>query len=252
MGSCSASSSAAARAEEPEFNKATEHDGRDAPTQISKTEVEEWASPSQPDTSHKVSEAAVEAKEHDGGALPREAEWQPPGVPMDAAPPCKAAAVRAQYEDAFGDEAMSHAAQQVQVKAVEVYNAYYGFFNHIGLRKGWRTAPFEEEEVQVPFWTAAQTVALVREELDRLRGDGVILRQVDGSAMNFLWSWNPDRRLSFEPSVGHGDTVREFVSGLVFATLSDGHGLVEGLQKGTVEVYVDCHPLWRRAAPEVT
>lgn len=173
---------------------------------------------------------------------------------MDTAPPSQADAVRANYEDAFGfgDAAMSHEATQLQIKAKEVYDAYYGFFNHIGLRKGWRQAPFDEDEVNVPFWTAAQAVALLRAELDRKRGDGIILRQVDGSAMSFLWSWSPDRRLSFEPTAGCDDTVREFVSGLVFATLSDGHGLVEGLQSGTVEIYVECHPLWRQFAPGVT
>lgn len=177
----------------------------------------------------------------------------PPRPPQEAEPgpgggssASNASAVRDIYDQIFGGEATTPEAQQVQGRAVEVYTAYYGFFDHIGLRKGWRTAPFDKEEVQVPFWTAAQAVALVRAELDRSRGEGIVLRQVVGTAMDFLWSWNPDRRL--EPAGGSSGVIREFVSGLVFATLSDGRGLVEGLESGTVEVYVDCHPFWQQAA----
>jgi len=106
------------------------------------------------------------------------------------------------------------------------------------LRKGWRTAPFQREEVQAPFQAAAEVVTVVRARLDEQKGDGVVLRQLEGSAMNFLWGWAPSR-----PPCSSREALVEFFRGLVFATLSDGRGLVEGLDDATVEHYVSSHPI---------
>mmetsp|Transcript_2008 Transcript_2008/g.4458 ORF Transcript_2008/g.4458 Transcript_2008/m.4458 type:complete len:188 (-) Transcript_2008:178-741(-) len=70
-------------------------------------------------------------------------------------------------------------AQWIQVRANEIFAAYNFFFEHIGLRKGWRTAPFEREEVQAPFRAAAEVVVVVRAKLDAERGGMLVLRQVE-------------------------------------------------------------------------
>jgi len=125
----------------------------------------------------------------------------------------------------------------------EIFDAYNFFFEHIGLRKGWRTAPFRRDDVQAPFWAAAEVVVDVRAWLDAQRGaTGVVLRQVEGSAMNFLWGWSPDK-----PPASSDQAREVFFRGLVFATLSDGNGLVEGLQPSLVESYVSRHPFIGRA-----
>lgn len=125
----------------------------------------------------------------------------------------------------------------------EVFAAYNFFFEHIGLRKGWRTAPFRREDVQAHFWAAAEVVMDIRTWLDAQRGEtGVVLRQVEGSAMNFLWGWNPDN-----PPASSDQAREDFFRGLVFATLSDGNGLVEGLEPSLVESFVDRHPFIGRA-----
>lgn len=131
----------------------------------------------------------------------------------------------------------SHAAW-IQQRAREILAAYNFFFEHIGLRKGWRTAPFQKEEVQAPFQAAAEVVTVVRGRLDEQAGRGLVLRQLEGSAMNFLWGWNPGR----PPGSSH-EALEDFFRGLVFATLSDGKGLVEGLEKDFVEYYVSRHPI---------
>merc|ERR1712107_22379 len=85
----------------------------------------------------------------------------------------------------------------------EIFDAYNFFFEHIGLRKGWRTAPFRREDVQAPFWAAAEVVVDVRGWLDAQRGGTeIVLRQVEGSAMNFLWGWNPDKPPVLRPGAG--------------------------------------------------
>lgn len=132
----------------------------------------------------------------------------------------------------------SERAEWIQQKASEILAAYNFFFEHIGIRKGWRKAPFEFDEVQAPFRAAAEVVVVVRARLDAERGGEIVLRQVEGSAMNFLWGWSPSR----PPGTSY-KALGEFFRGLVFATLSDGRGLVEGLDPTTVESYVCRHPL---------
>lgn len=132
----------------------------------------------------------------------------------------------------------SERAEWIQQKAGEILAAYNFFFEHIGIRKGWRQAPFGFEEVQAPFKAAAEVVVVVRARLDAERGGVLVLRQVEGSAMNFLWGWSPSR----PPGISY-KALADFFRGLVFATLSDGRGLVEGLDPMTVESYVCRHPL---------
>mmetsp|Transcript_25368 Transcript_25368/g.45971 ORF Transcript_25368/g.45971 Transcript_25368/m.45971 type:complete len:323 (+) Transcript_25368:121-1089(+) len=124
----------------------------------------------------------------------------------------------------------------IQKSASEILAAYNFFFEHIGIRKGWRTPPFKKEDVQGPFMASAEVVAVVRKRIDD-EGRGMVLRQLEGSSHDFLWGWSPDK----PPNQGLG--LREFFSGLVFATLSDAKGLVEGLDNATVEYYVNSHPI---------
>jgi len=116
----------------------------------------------------------------------------------------------------------------------EILGAYNFFFEHIGIRKGWRTPPFGREEVQAPFMASAEVVAVVRRRIDE-QGGGMVLRQLEGSAMDFLWGWCPEKP--------PGQALDDFFRGLVFATLSDAKGLVEGLDAATVEYYVQSHPI---------
>lgn len=136
--------------------------------------------------------------------------------------------------------------QWIQNKSVDVLASYNFFFEHIGIRKGWRTPPFGREEVQAPFQAAAEVVVVVRARLDaekEAEGGGMILRQMEGASQSFLWGWAPDR-----PPWSTREALEEFFRGLVFATLSDGKGLVEGLDNETVESYVCCHPFISVAA----
>merc|ERR1712187_719995 len=72
----------------------------------------------------------------------------------------------------------------------------------------------------------------------------MVLRQLEGSAMNFLWGWNPKR-----PPGSSQEALEDFFRGLVFATLSDGRGLVEGLDNDFVEHYVSRHPIIASCQP---
>lgn len=122
-------------------------------------------------------------------------------------------------------------------RAREIVEAYNYFFEHITLRKGWRVAPFRREDVQAPFQAAAEVVTVVRARLDEQK-PGFVLRQLEGSAMDYFWGWSPDRPPSCSQKV-----LVEFFRGLVFATLSDARGLVEGLDTLTIEHYVSRHPI---------
>jgi hypothetical protein len=129
----------------------------------------------------------------------------------------------------------------MQHRADEILDTYNGFFEQMVVRKGWRTPPFQREEVQVPFQAASEVVAMVRARLDEENaeaGGGIVLRQVDGTAKDFFWNWDAGR-----PPSSTQEILGEFFRGLVFATLSDAHGLVEGLHSETVEHYISSHPL---------
>jgi len=118
----------------------------------------------------------------------------------------------------------------------EILAAYNFFFEHIGIRKGWRTPPFKREDVQGPFMAAAEVVAVVRHRIDEL-GQGMVLRQLEGSSHDFLWGWSPEKAPNQAPH------LMDFFRGLVFATMSDANGLVEGLDDATLDYYVQSHPI---------
>lgn len=169
----------------------------------------------------------------DAAEAPRAAKFK---VPIS--PPLRVEEFDAPQELGPGCRWWADHAPWIAQKAHEILGAYNSFFDHIGLRKGWRTAPFGKDEVQAPFQAAAEVVAVVRARLDEQTGGGVVLRQLEGSAMNFLWGWDPNRQLG----ASH-QALEEFFRGLVFATLSDGRGLVEGLDSTAVEHYVGQHPI---------
>ncbi|CAJ1394385.1 unnamed protein product [Effrenium voratum] len=123
----------------------------------------------------------------------------------------------------------------------EILAAYNFFFEHIGIRKGWRTPPFKREEVQGPFMAAAEVVAVVRHRIDEM-GQGMVLRQLEGSSQDFLWGWSSEKAPNQAP------WLVEFFRGLVFATLSDANGLVEGLDDATLNYYVESHPILEHSA----
>lgn len=118
----------------------------------------------------------------------------------------------------------------------EILAAYNFFFEHIGIRKGWRTPPFKREDVQGPFMAAAEVVAVVRHRIDEM-GQGMVPRQLEGSSHDFLWGWSPEKAPSQAPH------LPDFFRGLVFATMSDANGLVEGLDDATLDYYVQSHPI---------
>lgn len=118
----------------------------------------------------------------------------------------------------------------------EIFNGYSFFFEHIGIRKGWRTPPFKKEDVQAPFMASAEVVAVVRHRIDE-QGNGMVLRQLEGSSHDWLWGWSPEK------PPHQAEFLPEFFRGLVFATLSDANGLVEGLDAATLDYYVQSHPI---------
>ena len=70
--------------------------------------------------------------------------------------------------------------------------------------------------------------------------DGIKLRQVDGSAQEYLWGLNGNPGVYLE---GQNYTyVYESLKGLVHATLKDAHGYVEGVRGPLVEGFIDAHP----------
>lgn len=113
-----------------------------------------------------------------------------------------------------------------QKEARLVVAAYNDFFEHISFRKGWKEPPFAREESQDAFSDAARLVARIRVEVLDRRDEGFKIRQVDGSARDWMHG-------------ATGDLLRhekmEFVSGLVHSTLMDANGYVEGLTREEVE-----------------
>ncbi|CAE7630260.1 unnamed protein product [Symbiodinium sp. CCMP2456] len=110
--------------------------------------------------------------------------------------------------------------------------------------------------MQAPFMASAEVVAVVRRapvcrcrEPERRQeprsrghrideqGNGMVLRQLEGSSHDWLWGWSPEK------PPHQAEFLPEFFRGLVFATLSDANGLVEGLDAATLDYYVESHPI---------
>lgn len=130
----------------------------------------------------------------------------------------------------------------LQQKSQDLWAAYDGVFELMVVRKGWREVPFDRYGSRGPFNVAAEVVVLVRESLDLRRGGGFLLRQLEGSSMDFLWGWDKKRPL------GELETDYEFTKGVISATFKDAHGYVEGLQEPELIWWTSLHPAFREAA----
>lgn len=129
-------------------------------------------------------------------------------------------------------------------RTTEIVEAYNGFWGHVSLRTGWRQAPFTYEEVQAPFFHAGYMVATIRARLGAGASAGT-RRPIDGAAQAFLWGWPR------ECSPGSSqENFRNFVRGLVFATLTDGNGLIDGLNSEDVNRHVSSQFFGRSAGDD--
>lgn len=114
--------------------------------------------------------------------------------------------------------------------ADEILAAYSDFFDHISFRKGWKTPPFSKADSKSAFATAACVVARARVEILDVRDPGFKLRQVDGSARDWMHSPDLGQVLQKDP--------RQFIAGLVHATFQDAKGYVEGLAESEVNGFL--------------
>jgi len=126
-----------------------------------------------------------------------------------------------------------------QEAAQAVFSAFNGFFDDIRLRKGWKKAPFTQDDMKIIFHVVAQIVAVLRARLDAAR-DGISLRKIDGDATEFLWGLekNPNPLIQGQDR----SYVATTLAGLAKATMSDANGFVEGMDEPTVMAFVRCHP----------
>ncbi|CAE7515057.1 unnamed protein product [Symbiodinium natans] len=170
--------------------------------------------------------------------------WIKLALPFDSNQPAEAAPA----EELQADEARAVAWWSIDTDWIrdsshEIFNGYNFFFEHIGIRKGWRTPPFKKEDVQGPFMASAEVVAVVRHRIDE-QGNGMVLRQLEGSSHDWLWGWAPEK------PPHEAEFLPEFFRGLVFATFSDANGLVEGLDADTLDYYVQSHPILEGSTPQ--
>lgn len=164
------------------------------------------------------------------GAAGAQAETTQGPLLMLTAEPC-AVAIGCTNETANGQAvAPSPAAGNWQPEAISVAAAYYGFFQHISFRKGWKEPSFTAAEAANAFVRGARIVALIRVEVLNRRDAGFKIRQVEGSAVDWMHSPECGQLLREQPDF--------FVVELVHATLKDGKGYVEGLTKGEVDEFV--------------
>lgn len=123
--------------------------------------------------------------------------------------------------------AKSSSAACPDAKVNEIVAAYKAFFDHISFRKGWTEPPFTLSEVASAFACAARIVALIRIEVLDVRDPGFKIRQVEGSARDWMHSPECGTLLRDDPNA--------FLEGLVHATFKDANGYVEGLTLGEVD-----------------
>lgn len=115
-------------------------------------------------------------------------------------------------------------------EARAVRNAYCTFFDHIAFRKGWRTPPFTQEEASAVFASAAGIVARARLQVLNVRDPGLKVRQISGSAVDWMHDPGSGPLLRADPG--------KFLVELVHATFKDGNGYVEGLTAAEVSSFI--------------
>lgn len=108
-----------------------------------------------------------------------------------------------------------------------IVSSYECFFDHISFRKGWRKVPFTLCEVHDDFVAAAQVVARARLEILNVRNTGLKIRQVEGSARDWLHTSESAQLLRTDKCL--------FQERLVHETFKDAHGYVEGLDEHQVD-----------------
>jgi hypothetical protein len=108
-----------------------------------------------------------------------------------------------------------------------IVSSYECFFDHISFRKGWRKVPFTLCEVHDDFVAAAQIVARARLEILNVRNPGLKIRQVEGSARDWLHTPESAQLLRTNKCL--------FQERLVHETFKDAHGYVEGLDEHQVD-----------------
>merc|ERR1712217_142736 len=117
-----------------------------------------------------------------------------------------------------------------QAKANDVVESYESFFEHIAFRKGWKQPPFARDDVRPAFERAACIVARVRSEILDPRSTGITIRQVEGSARDWMHGAESVQLLRSDSDA--------FVRGLVHATFKDAKGYVENLEELQVDGFI--------------
>lgn len=118
---------------------------------------------------------------------------------------------------------VSDSASHWQAKARDVAESYESFFDHIAFRKGWKQPPFTRDEVRPAFKRAACIVARARAEVLDVRNTDIKIRQVEGSARDWMHDAESVQLLRCD--------LDAFVRGLVHATFKDANGYVENLEE---------------------
>lgn len=126
--------------------------------------------------------------------------------------------------------AAPHPMKDWRVAAAEIAASYDSFFDHISFRKGWKDPPFAKADAMTAFGAASIIAARARIEVLDPRTPGLVLRQVDGSARDWMHSPELATALQEDPA--------KFVHGLVHATFKDARGYVEGLEESEVDDFI--------------
>jgi hypothetical protein len=138
--------------------------------------------------------------------------------------------------------------EQLQERAALIADSYDDVFNHIAVRRGWRSLAFTRADVRHAFTVAAQVVALARAYIDRA-APSFRIRQVDGTAREELW------HVPAPPAVGNPNGSggssserlaweRALVARLVHASMRDARGYVDGVDARFVDAFLHAHPWW--------
>ena len=159
------------------------------------------------------------------------------GAPPDAATIAATQVAYAQRRDAL----IAHAVglNAVHAQTAKLAKGYAGFFNHVTLRKKWRSVPFVLADVQPYFTAAAPIVVALRGELDVIR-EGIGLRMLAGSSHELLWAWGESKQ-AVSTAATSAEEQQALTSALVHETLKDANGYVEGLTESTVNAAIAQH-----------
>ena len=111
-----------------------------------------------------------------------------------------------------------------------IEETFANVFNHVAVKRGWRTLPFTLDEMALVFAMAAVAVGKCRQKQKRNSNNSFTLTKIGGCSWDYLFSITAKDMVSLKNETGNEQT-KLMVEELTKHTLRDATGFVGGVNE---------------------